>query len=259
MGTITLLTDFGRDDVYVGVMKGVIDAINPNATIIDLCHEVPRYDVREAGYMLAESFGYFAEGSIHVAVVDPGVGSGRRAIAARAAGHCFVLPDNGLVSFVAARHWLDEIVLLENEAYFRKPVSRTFHGRDIFAPAAAHISLGVPLREFGPAVSDPVISPIPTPRAEDGKLVGEVIHVDHFGNLVTNIAEWDVPGRGDVRVRIAGAGIIGLKQTYAEARPGELIVIIGSFGTLEISVVSGSAADALAVGVGTVVEALGPK
>jgi len=254
MATITLLTDFGHRDVYVGVMKGVINQISPEAAVIDLCHEIPAQDVRTAGYMLAASFQYFKEGSIHVAVVDPGVGSERRAIAARAAGHVFVLPDNGLISFVAAGHRLDQVVSLKNDAYFRKPVSRTFHGRDVFAPVAAHLSLGVSLRALGPAIADPIIEAVPQPRRENGKLLGEVIHVDRFGNLVTNISESDVANLPEVGVRIGFAEIAGLRQSYAEAGPGELLVIIGSFGNLEISVACGNAAEALGVGVGAAVE-----
>ena len=251
---ITLLTDFGSRDTFVGVMKGVIAKIAPDARVIDLCHEVSPQNVREAAWLLGVSFGYFPEGTVHVAVVDPGVGGERRGIAVRAAGHVFVLPDNGLISCVLARHDPEQVVSLENEKYFLHPVSATFNGRDIFAPVAAHVAKGVPLAELGPEIGDPCLFELRRPAIatypSGTVLEGEIVHVDHFGNLVTNFDREYLPDVPNLRIRVARRVINGLTPTYSEAITGELIALIGSFGQLEISIVNGNAAHKLRAKVG---------
>jgi len=251
---ITLLTDFGSRDTYVGIMKGVIAKITPDAQVIDLCHEVTPQNVREAAWLLGVSFGYFPEGTVHVAVVDPGVGSKRRALAVRAAGHVFVLPDNGLISYVWRQHEMDLAVSLENEKYFLQPVSATFHGRDIFAPVAAHVAKGVPLTELGPEIKnldlfDPR-RPVIATYSSGTVLEGEIVHVDRFGNLVTNFEQELLPRVPNLRIRVGRRVINGLTATYSQAHTGELIALIGSFGQLEISVVNGDAARKLKASVG---------
>ena len=187
-GLITLLTDFGVRDEYVGCLKGVILGLNPRAVLVDLSHEVPPQDIRAGAFILAATAPFFPTGTIHLAVVDPGVGTSRRPLAARCRGQFWVGPDNGLFHLIFAGQGDLEIVSLENPAYFRPQVAATFHGRDLFAPVAAHLSLGVDLRQLGPTVTDPIRLPWPEPTFTAKIIRGEIIHVDRFGNLVSNIA-----------------------------------------------------------------------
>ncbi|NBD35651.1 MAG: hypothetical protein GVY30_06595, partial [Chloroflexi bacterium] len=190
---ISLTTDFGIQDAYVGIMKGVMARIAPSAPLVDITHTVPPQDVRAAAYLLWTALPYFPEESVHLVVVDPGVGTQRRAIAARTAWGTLVGPDNGVFSYLWAATAPQQVVALQNTAYQRPQVSQTFHGRDIFAPAAAHLARGVPLAELGPAVSDLVRLPAPRLTVSGTRLEGEVLHIDHFGNVITSVGclVWD--------------------------------------------------------------------
>lgn len=257
-GCITLLTDFGTADPYVAAMKGVALAINPDVRLVDITHEVRPHDVAEAAYVMASTFRCFAEGTVHVAVVDPGVGSERRILAAELEGHVLLAPDNGLLSLVWGESRPGQLISVANTAYFRHPVSMTFHGRDVFAPVAAHLTLGVDLGELGKPIDDPVELEIPKARVGEDLIEGKVIHVDRFGNLVTNISRAEVRKLaggepGALRVEVGDAEIRGLSRTYAEAAVGELLAVFGSTAMLEVSANCGSAADLLGVGRRTVV------
>ncbi len=249
MSIITLTTDFGLADGYVGTMKGVILDIAPTATIVDISHEITPQGVREAAYILYAAYRYFPQGTIHVVVVDPGVGSQRRAIALRTPQATFVAPDNGVLSYVVAGERVEEIAHLTNPRYHLSPVSRTFHGRDIFAPAAAHLARGVRLAELGEPLREIITFPLPRPQVRpDGAIVGQVIHVDRFGNLITSIMSKDLADHSPLRksvVKIRGQSIRGIVNTYAEVTAGKLLALIGSEGYLEISVSGGSASQTL--------------
>lgn len=254
---ITLLTDFGTRDAYVAAMKGVILGVNPQAVLVDLSHEVPPQDILAGALILAGAAPYFPPGTIHLAVVDPGVGSRRRGLAAYAHGQFWVGPDNGLFHLIFTPGAAPTIVSLENPAFFRPEVSATFHGRDLFAPVAAHLSLGVDLSRLGPIITDPVPLAVSTPRFTPKTIEGEVIYVDRFGNLVSNLnaaalkAWW---GGGDLRLKVGPLTIRGLARTYAEKAPGEFLALIGSHGYLEIACAQDSAARRLGAGVGLPVE-----
>ena len=253
---ITLLTDFGARDAYVASMKGVILSLNPHAVLVDLSHEVPPQDIRAGAFMLAEAAAYFPPGAIHLAVVDPGVGSRRRALAARCRGHYWVGPDNGLFHLIFSRAPDLAMVSLENPAYFRPRVSATFHGRDIFAPVAAHLSLGVDLDDFGPRLYDAVSLAFPEPIFGPEAIQGEIISVDRFGNLVSNIGAGDLTswsGDRDVRLKAGSLTIEGLARTYADAAPGEFLALAGSHGFVEIACALDNAARRLQAGVGLAV------
>ncbi|MFN3477073.1 MAG: S-adenosyl-l-methionine hydroxide adenosyltransferase family protein [Candidatus Methylomirabilales bacterium] len=251
---ITLLTDFGLSDPFVGIMKGVILGINPEAHLIDLCHGIPSYDLIQAGFLLKTAYPYFPKGSIHVVVVDPGVGGPRRPIAAFIDGHFFVGPDNGVFSYLYAPGKVSRVVEITASHYFLHPVSATFHGRDIFAPVAAYLSKGIELRHFGRFISDYVHLEVPMPKVQGDTLHGEVLVVDKFGNLITNIAAPDLEPflrKGGLRVRIGDREIQGLSAFYAEVEEGELGALVGSTGCLEVFVHRGSAAELLKVERGT--------
>jgi len=255
VSVITLTTDFGLADGYVGTMKGVILGIDPTATIVDISHNIPPQDVREAAYTLYAAYPYFPRGAIHVVVVDPGVGSQRRAIALRTPQATFVAPDNGVLSYVVAgQKKVEQIVHLTNPSYHLSPVSRTFHGRDIFAPAAAHLARGVPLAELGDSLTEIVTFPLPRPQSRpDGTIVGQVIHVDRFGNLITSITATDLADHsllGASVIEIKGQSIRGIASNYAEVATGKLLALVGSSDRLEIAVSGGSASQALEAKVG---------
>jgi len=244
---ITLTTDFGLRDPFVGIMKGVILGICPEARLVDVSHEIAPQDVLEAQLALEAAVAFFPAGSVHLAVADPGVGSRRRALALRAGANYFVGPDNGLFTFaLGAGDW--SAVSLEAPQYRLAEVSATFHGRDVFAPAAAHLALGVPLARLGPPVKDPVRVGIPVARLDGGQLLGEVIGTDRFGNLVTSVMGCDL--RGDLEggsVEVAGTSLGPPLDAYAQGPDGAPAAIIGSSGRLEIFVRKGSARRILAV------------
>ncbi|MCH8282848.1 MAG: SAM-dependent chlorinase/fluorinase, partial [Chloroflexi bacterium] len=233
---IVLTTDFGTSDPYAGVMKGVILGLNPDATIVDLTHQIQPQNILQGAFVLGASHRYFPQGAIHVAVVDPGVGTGRRAILVDTPTARFLAPDNGLLSYVL-REYLDDppgepgrvrlpasvtAHQLTEPMYWLDPVSPTFHGRDIFAPVAAHLSLGVAASGLGPAIDDLVWLPAPRPSRQGDRLAGQVVYADHFGNLVTNIAAHDLADSNSVQVEIKGQRITGLSQTFqSPENPGD--------------------------------------
>lgn len=264
MATITLMTDFGIKDGNVGVMKGVIWNICPEVHIADLSHMIGPQNIPEAALVLARSVPYFPAGTIHVVVVDPGVGTTRRPMAARIGDSFFVGPDNGIITM-----WLDraiaekkpcEFVQLEDPKYRLPVVSHVFHGRDIFSPAAGHLAAGVPLTSFGRAISDPVKIDLPKPVRTPQGLRGEVIHIDHFGNVSSNIREENLgealAKKDKILVRLGNTEIEGMVDTFGERPEGDVIALISSTGYLFVAVVNGSATQKLGSRVGDAIEAI---
>jgi S-adenosylmethionine hydrolase len=278
---ITLTTDFGVGGWFAGAMKGVVLGISPGATLIDISHSVPPQDIAHGAFVLGNAYRQFPRGSVHVAVVDPGVGTARQPILlVTPAGH-FVAPDNGLLTYVLLDHGVDyragadspdfaaplvadvpegcSAYVLTKQEYWRHPVSDTFHGRDIFAPVAANLSLGVPPREFGEPVHRVAVLNVFPPVHGGGSIEGHVIFVDPFGNLVSNVPSSFLDG-GDVLVEIGGAVIAGLSRTFADS--DGLLALTGSHGYLEIAERNGNAARRLEIGIGgeirIVLSATGP-
>ena len=258
---VTLLTDFGTADYFVGAMKGAILSVNPRAQIIDVTHDVPPQDVAAGAFTLLNSYQTFPAGTVHVAVVDPGVGSSRRALVVAARDQFFVGPDNGLLGYVIEREREARVYHLTNDEYFRRPVSATFHGRDVFAPIAGALSAGVSPDELGPEAYDFVrLSPLAPRIGDDGTLLGSIIHVDRFGNCVTNFTRDDLTEEmmsHGASLRVGGHGVKSYRRFYAEAGGDgeEPFAIWGSAGFLEVVVFGDSAARLLNVGRGAVVEA----
>ncbi len=253
---ITLLTDFGTKDHYVGVMKGVIAGIAPKAQVIDISHEIEPFQVSEARFLLKQSWPYFPKGTVHVCVVDPGVGGARRALCVEAGGHLFVGPDNGLftdlLQLKGAR--TREITSVK---FMLKNVSQTFHGRDVFAPSAAHMSAGVPPARAGKLVHDATRLPGGEPLRTGRRFwQGEVAHIDRFGNAVTNLeaAEFLPLAVKGFKLNIGFKTVTKLVRSYEEASAGEPVAIVGSAGTLEVSIKEAAAAKKLGIGVGAPVE-----
>jgi S-adenosylmethionine hydrolase len=248
---IALLTDFGLRDHYVGTMKGVILGIAPDAAIVDITHDIPPQDVLAGAYELEASYRFFPPATVFVVVVDPGVGTSRRAIAFEAGGYHFVGPDNGVLALVASHHAPTGIVEIAEGAYGRTPVSRTFEGRDRFAPAGAWLAQGVAIAALGPPVPSLTPLAVPVPDRDDDGINGRVIGVDRFGNLITNIDRgWIEGDESHARVTVADSTIAGVIGTYGEAADGALCALVGSSGRLEIAVNGGSAAAVLGVGRG---------
>lgn len=265
---ITLLTDFGVESTYPAQMKGVILERVPSAVIVDMSHAVPRHDVHTAAFMLASAAPAFPDGTVHMAVVDPEVGSLRRVLAAEAAGHLYVAPDNGLLTLVAQRRMLlggstaeGRVVAVENESHFRADVSSTFHGRDVLAPLAAALASGTPVDSLGPQVESIERFDLPLPEREANMVRGQVLYVDPFGNLVTNIAGEMVTERDPsaVEIHVSGAVIRGLCRAYCDVAAGMLLAYVGSAGLLEVAVNRQSAALRLGAGIGTRVAARLPS
>ena len=245
-GIVTLLTDFGLEDPYVGMMKGVILTVNPAARIIDIGHHVKAGSVAQAAGIIQETYPYFPKGTVHVTVVDPGVGSERRPMLLIARSHLFIGPDNGVFWPILDACKDVKIIHLMETKYFLPHVSETFHGRYIFAPVAGHLSQGVDPLDMGPAIHDPVQLKLPLPYRKGGSLYGRIIRVDHFGNLITNIRYKEIEGfLGDSRpvIRLGDLLIEGMLKTYAETAKGQLLALFGSSGYLEIGVNLGRAAD----------------
>lgn len=254
MSIITLTTDFGTGSHYVAALKGVILSINPAATLVDITHDIPPQDIREAALVLDEVAERFPEGTIHVAVVDPGVGTDRAIVYARIGRHHYVAPDNGLLSRLAARTRPSQMIRLENARYWLEPVSATFHGRDIMAPVAAHLSLAVDPSEFGPAhdVLSEFDWPVPVRRRD--RVEGVVMKVDSFGNLITNIAVEMLAGRATDERACIVCNIYetwGIFRTYSDRPRGTLMALVGSHGCVELAVVGESAAERLGIHVGS--------
>ncbi len=248
---VSLITDFGSSDYYVGVIKSVILGINPEAVIVDVCHHVASYDVFDAAYTLAQSYRYFPTDTIHLVVVDPGVGTARRPILARTIDYKFVGPDNGVLSLVYEREESIEVRHITSEHYFLNPVSQTFHARDVFAPAAGWLSKGVEVDKFGEVISDYAKFTPPKPKRVDEQLIkGVALRVDKFGNIVTNISPEDVPQLfteepPPFKIVINQQEITKLNLSYSMGKPSELFAIVGSSGFLEICTNRGSAAKTL--------------
>ncbi|MCA1993410.1 MAG: SAM-dependent chlorinase/fluorinase [Coleofasciculus sp. S288] len=239
---VTLLSDFGLSDVYVGVMKGVIAQINPTLTVVDLTHQIPPQSIAVARFNLMNAYPYFPAGTVHVAVVDPGVGSQRRAIALQLNAGFLVGPDNGLFSGVLSQNSVVAAVELTNPKYWRtRTPSTTFHGRDIFAAIGAHLATGVPLEQLGEVIDSSTLVElaIPEPTATATGIAGCIQYVDHFGNLMTNIAAADV--RGKTWSVVVSDLIIPASQTYSDRSLGDIVALIGSHGWVEIAVNGGSA------------------
>ncbi len=247
-GIITLTTDFGLSDPYVGVMKGVILSINPEARVIDISHQVKAGSIIQAAGLLREAYHFFPKGTAHVGVVDPGVGGNRRPILIKTENHFLVGPDNGLFWPIITAYEHIKIIHLTKSEYFLPHVSHTFHGRDIFAPVAAHLSRGVDPLKMGAAISDPVSLQFPVSQQKGEVLFGQIIRVDHFGNLITNIHRKDLmsfSGTDRPVIKVGDLTIEDVRETYAEAKAEEVLALIGSSGCLEIAVNLGRASDRL--------------
>ena len=272
---ITLTTDFGTRDGYVGALKGVALGINPDVALVDISHDIPPQDIAHGAFVIGSTYRYFPDGTIHVGVVDPGVGTSRGGLLVITPVGRFLAPDNGLLTYVLADHlaqdtreglavprreFMEPIATpvpggcsaywLTSTEYWRHPVSDTFHGRDIFVPVAAHLSLGVRPDQMGEAVDEVICLSVPPPREDEGAVEGRVIFVDRFGNLVSNIRSAHLGG-GSIQVEIERGRVGGLGRTYGEGTG--LRALIGSHGYLEIAERNDSAADRLAAGVGSVV------
>ncbi|OYT52501.1 hypothetical protein B6U66_01705 [Candidatus Bathyarchaeota archaeon ex4484_135] len=248
---ITLTTDFGQRDPYVASMKGVILALCPDAAIVDITHDVPKFDVRAGALIMAQAAPWFPKGTVHVGVVDPGVGTARRAIVAVSERYFFVGPDNGLLMPAAMKDGLKAVYAIENRKLMLERVSRTFHGRDIFAPVAARLASGLRPEEVGPVIDDYVVPSFAEPELRESEVRGEVMYIDGFGNVITNIpegllAELGISDGSDLEVEVGDRVLrLKLRSAYGEAKPGELTAIIDSWGMFEVAVNLGSAAEEL--------------
>jgi S-adenosylmethionine hydrolase len=264
---ITLTTDFGLTETYVAAMKGVILGINPDANLVDICHSIKPQNIPQAAFALSTAYRFFPKRTVHLVVVDPGVGTERRAIILRTPFADFVAPDNGVLSYVLQQSTAKpvenivdpqpielgpelEAVAITNPQFWRSPVSPTFHGRDIFAPIAALLSLGFPPIDFGEAITSVIMLPLPHPcQGPNGTLVGHILHIDSFGNLITNVKSEDLPEtREAISIKVGSQVISGLSRTYADGKG--LLALIGSSGYLEIALKGGNAGSLLDAEVG---------
>jgi len=247
-GIVTLITDFGPESEYAGAMKGAILSVNPRCRIVDITHQNPAHDILKASFVLKNSSPFFPEGTVHLAVVDPGVGTPRRPVILRKGGHFFIGPDNGVFTGILSEPGKSSGYEIIREEYFRKPVSATFHGRDLFGPVAGHLAAGVPPQKFGPPISGLARAEWPSPVAGKNRLTGRILWADPFGNLLTNFGRKEygavLAGR---EWRISGKGwrIKTLSETYGEGNPGVPLVLFGSSGYLELALNQGRAADRL--------------
>jgi S-adenosyl-L-methionine hydrolase (adenosine-forming) len=264
---ITLLTDFGDHDGYVGAMKGVMLTIAPNAQLVDISHQVSPQNVRQAAQILARAYSYFPPYTVHLVVVDPGVGSDRQPIALKTGSGYFIAPDNGVLTYVQQREKSWTAIRLDREEYWLPQPSNTFHGRDIFSPAAAHLAKGIPFENLGTPLQTPVELSLPPLTVSSTSAQGKVIHIDHFGNVITNIMPltWvddqrlnllpvnAEPIQVDRHKAYATCGwhtLKGLRRSYSEVQKGEPIILVGSNGELEIAINQGNAAESLALEIG---------
>ena len=254
---VTLTTDFGLNDHFVGTIKGVILDIVPGVEIVDICHSVQAFDVLDGALTIAQAYSYFPNGTVHLVVVDPGVGTARRPIIVTSERHHFVAPDNGVLSLVYGREERLHVRHVTAEHYYLQPVSNTFHGRDIFAPITAYLAKGVDAEKFGEEISNFVRFNAPKPKSVDGSTIRAVVlKVDRFGNLVTNVTPQDVPALFQpepppFKILIGKREITELHTNYARGVPGSIFGILGSMGYLEIAANRGSAAQLLGTGKGT--------
>ncbi len=250
---ITLTTDFGLKDPYQGAMKGAILSVNPFATIVDITQLISPGDILEGAIALLDAYEFFPRSTIHLGVVDPGVGSRRAPVLIETERYFFIGPDNGLFSLAAGKDRIRRVIKLTARKYFSKEISDTFHGRDIFGPVAAHLSLGVDPKEFGEVLDAKELKTVevPVPRKRKSLITGEIIHIDSFGNLLTNVKKEDViKHKGILEVEVNGSYIKGLKKTYSDSEKGRPVAIISSSGNLEIAVNLGTASVVLKAKVG---------
>jgi S-adenosylmethionine hydrolase len=252
---VTLTTELGLTDWFVGVIKGVLFGLNPRVQIVDISHAIAPGDIRSGAFALASSYASFPRRTIHVAVVDPGVGGPRRAIAVEAGKYIFIGPDNGVLSLAIGQEKIQSMHWLEESRYFRGAISNTFHGRDIFAPVAGHISRGVPLSRLGPTAQELLKLSWPEPRGDRNTIHGQVIYLDHFGNAITNI-RWELieswPAQ-QIQIMAGRRRISEVSKAYQEVDAGSPVVVINSSGLLEIAVNRGNAAKALGLKIGSTV------
>jgi S-adenosylmethionine hydrolase len=258
---ITFTTDFGLSEHYVGAMKGAILNIHPEASIVDISNGVPSFDVLDGAITISQAYSYFPSETVHLVVVDPGVGSERRPLVVTTARHHFVAPDNGVLSLIYEREERISVRHITAEHYFLQPVSQTFHGRDIFAPVAAHLSKGMDPAKLGDEVSDYMRLAAPRPKPAGAVLKGIVLKVDKFGNLVTNITPRELPsllaaGSLPFRLQVGKVEVTRLHTAYAQGAPGEIFAILGSMGYLEIACNRGSAAQVAGAGRGAEVSVM---
>lgn len=253
---ITLTTDFGHSDHFAGTMKGVILSIHPAAEIVDITHDVRPFEIPDGAFTIAQAYRFFPKRTIHVVVVDPGVGSTRRPLLAEAANQYFIAPDNGVLSMIFSREQA-KVRHINNDRYFLKPLSRTFHGRDVFAAAAAHLAAGVQPARFGPRVNDHIRLTLDKPeRKGKSGWTGSVLKVDRFGNLITNlhIEEFPQVKTRPFQLRVGLRAIQRLALTFTDCEPGELFALVGSSGYLEVASNQSSAAELLGCSAGSPVE-----
>jgi S-adenosylmethionine hydrolase len=249
---ITLTSDFGIVDSYVAQMKGVILSINPSSVIVDITHEISKFNIQTGAYMLASAAPCFPKGTIHVAVVDPGVGTKRRAILITTKQGYFVGPDNGLLILAAERQGIISIYELTNPKLMLPEISGTFHGRDVFAPAAAYLEKGIKAARFGPRIDEPVRPEFVQVKRENGNIICRVLHVDSFGNIITNLRKADIPSENlNITIQDVSSLKLKLKKTYGETKPKDTMALVGSHGFLEIAVNRGNAAEKFNAKMGT--------
>ena len=246
---ITFTTDFGLRDYFVAAMKGVILSVNPDVKLVDISNLIPPQDIFTGAFTLSKAWSYFPYGTVHLAIVDPGVGAARKGIVVDAGGHFFVSPDNGILSYVFEENPGFEAFEITAEHYYRKPVSATFHGRDIYSPIAAWISKGVPPHQIGIELKDPFRLHLPAiQKMKENLIQGQILAVDRFGNLITNLKPVDVPGA--YKILAGHREITVIHETYQEGTQGEVFIVPGSTGYLEIAVKDGSAASVLKIQAG---------
>ena len=260
MTIITLTTDFGIRSGFVGTMKGVIYGIAPQAKTVDISHKIAAQDIHEGAYILARAVPYFPQGTIHIYVVDPGVGTQRRPLTARLGEYYFVGPDNGLLTPLIEDAEQNkqpvEFFHLDKPTYWLPKISRTFHGRDIFAPVAAHLANGVALSKLGTPFDDPVRLELTRPEKTDRGWIAHITVIDVFGNLTTDLPASALQGRTDVLFRLLGAEVDGIAESYGHKQPGDLVAVVDSEEYMEVAVVNGSAAQKLGAKVGDAVEVI---
>jgi len=253
---ITLTTDFGLTDGYVASMKAVILSIDPTARIVDLCHEIRPQDIAHGAFVLATAYKYFPQGTIHVAVIDPGVGSNRRAILVKTPDFYFLGPDNGIFSYIFKEETIESVIVVDNPKFMLERISNTFHGRDIFAPVAAHLASGTVPKKFGTEETNPVKLPIPSPKYNQNMIVGNVLCIDRFGNIITNIRKdfWETTVSNRRFMIYCGKRIEQINRSYAESHEGDILAIFNSSDYLEISKNRGNAAEELDMDSGSELE-----
>lgn len=252
---ITLTSDFGLKDPYVAQMKGVLLSINPKATLVDLTHSVEKYSIRHGAFMLASAAPFFPKGTVHLVVVDPGVGTERRAIVIQTKQAFFVGPDNGVLMLSAENQGIEHIHQITNPKFILPKVSNTFHGRDVFAPAAAYLDNGVTTSSFGPELTDAVEPKFATVKKKANYLIGEILHIDGFGNIISNITTHEASSAKTIKVKLSNQKLqLSFCKTYAQAKLKQAIALFGSHGFLEIALNQGNAAEKFSAKIGDAIE-----